>query len=131
MSGHRGGTGGGGGARRIGRGAGVLATVGLLGGLLGGCGGGGSSALVQEACGHVSRSIQLYERSTHQHGAMAERTRAAALVQLRRALRPAALAGSAGGQFQALQASLSESSRVPEGELVSALSAECSSAGTS
>jgi hypothetical protein len=113
-------------ADRPGRLAGAIGGLGLLGVLLGGCGSGPSGGvLVQEACAHVERSLTLYHRSTHEDGAAARRAQAAALVQLRDALRPAALAGSAGGQSQALQATLSESSRVPEGRLVTALSAQC------
>lgn len=118
--------------RRVGRLAGTLAGLGLLGGLLGGCGSGPSAgALVEQACTHVGRSIALYDQASHESGATARHTKADALVQLRKALRPAALAGSAGGQYQALQATLSESSRVPERQLVSALSAQCAAGTTS
>lgn len=108
---------------------GTLAGVALAGTLLGACGSaGGGSALAQDACTHVTRSIGLYDQAAHEQGTAAAATRKAALVELRRALRPAALAGSAGGQYQALQATLSESSRVPESQLVSALSAQCAAA---
>lgn len=115
---------------------GIVAGLGLAGGLLGGCGSGaGGSSLAQQACAHVSRSIVLYGEAAHEQGAAAADKRQAALVELRKALRPAALAGSAGGQYQALQATLSESSRVPEAQLISALTAQCAAgqaaAGTS
>ena len=106
----------------------TLAGVALAGTLLGACGSAGGGGLAQEACAHVNRSIALYDKAAREQGAAAAATRKAALVELRRALRPAALAGSAGGQFQALQATLSESSRVPESQLVSALSAQCAAA---
>ena len=105
--------------------AGTLAGLALAGGLLAGCGSGGGASLAQQACGDVSHSLSLYRSSSHAPPATATRLRQEALVELRRALRPAALAGSAGGQYQALQATLSESSRVPESRLVDALSAQC------
>lgn len=119
-------------SRRLGRAGAVLAGVGLLGGLLGGCSASPSAtALVQDACTHVGRSISLYHEAAGETGASARHLRAEALVQLRKALRPAALAGSAGGQFQALQATLSESSRVPERKLLVALSAQCAAVSSS
>jgi hypothetical protein len=83
---------------------------------------------VQQACVEVTRSIALYEKAAGEPPAAAKRLRAEALVELRRALRPAALAGSAGGQYEALQATLSESSRVPEAKLIGALAAQCAAA---
>lgn len=105
-----------------------LAAAGLAGALLTSCGGSGASALVNEACSHVTRSITLYEASTHDTGRVAASERHQALVQLRDALRPAALAGT---QYQALKTTLSESSRVPEANLIGALRAQCAASGTS
>ncbi len=90
------------------------------------CGGSQAAALGHTACVDVAASIHEYSVSTRATTArVASRERALALEELRRALQPAALAGSAGGQWEALTATLSESSRVPEAELVTALSAQC------
>ena len=113
--------------RRSGRLVAALATVAVLGSGLSACGSGGAS-LVQRACADVNRSIALYRASKAEAPATAARTQQRALVELRHALRPAALAGSAGGEYQALKTTLSESSRVPEGKLISALSAQCAAA---
>lgn len=113
--------------RRGGRLASALATAAILGGGLSACGSGGAS-LAQRACADVNRSIALYRTSKAEPPGKAARTKQRALVELRHALRPAALAGSAGGEYQALKTTLSESSRVPEGKLISALTAQCAAA---
>ena len=90
------------------------------------CGGSQAAALAHTACVEVAASIHEYASSTRATTpGVARRERALALEELRRALQPAALAGSAGGQWEALTATLSESSRVPESDLVTALSAQC------
>ena len=97
-----------------------------LAGLVASACGGGGAALAQQACTHVQRSLDLYASAKHAPSpTLAHHERRAALTQLRLALRPASLAGSAGGAYQALQATLEESSRVPESYLVRALSAQC------
>lgn len=107
--------------------AAVVAGFPLAGLLASACGGGGA-ALAQQACSHVRRSLELYASAKHAPSrTLAHHERSAALTELRLALRPASLAGSAGGAYQALQATLEESSRVPESYLVSALSAQCAS----
>lgn len=99
------------------------------GGLLAGCST-GSSALAQQACVEVQRSLNTYAASLRAHDpATASRERSRALAELRAALRPAALASTSGGQWQALAATLSESNRVPESNLVTALSDQCSGNG--
>ncbi|MCU1491644.1 MAG: hypothetical protein JWM85_3049 [Acidimicrobiaceae bacterium] len=105
--------------------AGALLAAGLGGSVLAACSS-GAGALGQQACKDVHRSLTLYraaERAGQTPAADAERLQA--LTWLRKALRPAALAGSQDGSWQALQTTLSESSRVPESELVTALTAQC------
>ncbi|MCU1494067.1 MAG: hypothetical protein JWO62_1831 [Acidimicrobiaceae bacterium] len=110
-------------ARRLGA---VLATTGALGLALSGCGGSGSDALGHKACVEVSRSLRTYAAAASAPSpARAAADRGVALSELRDALQPAALAGSSDGQWQALEATLSESSRVPESDLVIALTAQC------
>lgn len=104
---------------------GLLLTAGLGGGLLSACGG-SADALGQQACREVTKALRLY----HQAGqapspAAASRERARSLTDLRQALQDAARAGSSGGSWQALAATLSESNRVPEQDLVPALRAQC------
>ena len=79
-----------------------------------------------QACVDVAKSIKTYDQSKDAPSAtLAAQDRSSALAELRTALRPAALAGSSDGKWQALMATLSESSRVPEGLLTSALQAQC------
>lgn len=90
------------------------------------CGGSDSNALGHKACVEVSSSLRTFAAAkTAARPAAATADRSRALSELRNALQPAALAGSSDGQWQALEATLSESSRVPESDLVTALSAQC------
>lgn len=105
---------------------GLVAATALLAALLASCGGTSSGALGHEACLEVSTSLRYYaaaQRATSAGFAATDRARA--VNALHHALQPAALAASSDGQWQALEATLSESSRVPESELVTALSAQC------
>ena len=103
----------------------VLATAGLAAGL-GACGGGNSAALGHEACVDVAASLRYYGDASHAASpARARADRARALEDLDNALQPAALAASSDGSWQALEATLSESSRVNEGLLTTALDAQC------
>ncbi|MGH7750687.1 MAG: hypothetical protein ACREQ5_38840 [Candidatus Dormibacteria bacterium] len=79
----------------------------------------------QQACRLVGKSLQTLAQSQHESGPAADRDRAAALEELRAALPIAALAATQDGQWQALDATLSESSRVTEANLVPALTREC------
>lgn len=99
----------------------VLATFGLL---LSGCDT-SSDTLGNQACTRVEHSITLFEQSMKSSGAAAKKFTNEANTELRLALRPASLAASGDGDWQALAATLSESSRVGEGNLVQALSDEC------
>jgi hypothetical protein len=94
--------------------------------LLGGCGQDGGSALARQACGHVERSLKLYAEAQKSPDASVALTDVSqAYAQLRAALPLAALATSGDGQWVALETTLTESSRVGEGYLVSALRREC------
>ncbi|MGA8296650.1 MAG: hypothetical protein WB770_06380 [Acidimicrobiales bacterium] len=110
---------------RLRRLVGAAALVSSLATIASACGA-SASTLGHEACLDVRRSLSLYARSTKttdQALAASERARAESL--LRKALQPAAIAGSNDGDWQALMTTLSESNRVPESKLVSALSAQC------
>jgi hypothetical protein len=99
----------------------------VLAGLLGAaCSGSNADALGHQACVHVASSLKLYAKAGRTgDGALASKDRAAALAELRQAVSPAALAGSEDGDWQALAATVSESARVPEADLITALSAQC------
>ena len=85
-----------------------------------------STTLARQACAEVEASLRLYAAAGYATTpSLAARDQAIALRDLRAALRPAALAASNDGQWQALEATLSETSRVPESELVIALRAQC------
>lgn len=85
-----------------------------------------SSSYAQEACKLVNKSLYTYRLSEQRQGPVAAQDRISALALLRQALPLAALAASTNGAWQALQATLSETNRVPEAHLVSALSQQCS-----
>ena len=113
--------------RPFGRRAVGAAAIACAGAVAAGCGGSSASALGHRACLEVSASLHRYASvGPAATGSRASERRAAALTPLRAALPLAALAASSDGQWQALEATLSESSRVPEFDLVSALDAECS-----
>lgn len=77
-------------------------------------------------CADVNHSIKLYNDAVGAiSGAEARADVAQAYVQLRDALPLAAAATSQNGQWVALETTLSESSRVEEGNLVSGLQQEC------
>ena len=88
--------------------------------------GGGANALGDQACAHVERSLTLLQQSSRAVGTKAQTLETRASDELRSALRPASLAASEdGADWQALAATISESSRVAESNLVHALSDEC------
>ena len=92
---------------------------------LGACGNSGT-ALAKQACAHVERSVGLLKRSEQQSDAAgAARLRQRAYIELRDALPIAAQAAYLDGQWQALMTTLSESNRVPEAILTSALTVQC------
>lgn len=94
--------------------------------LASGCANANGLALARKACSEVQRSIRLYDASTLEHDpAIAVKQRAEALKELRLAVQPAAIAAGEAPQWSALGATLSESNRVPEGNLLHALRAQC------
>ena len=84
-----------------------------------------ATAYGRQACNDVTRSIALFQTSEHEPPATAAKLRAQALAELRKALQPASLANATSGVWQPLMATLSESNRVPEANLVSALRQQC------
>ncbi len=87
---------------------------------------GSSGALGDRACGEVAHALTLYRQASHATSArVAARERARSLTALSSASRHAALAAAADPSWQALAATLSETSRVPEADVVSALQAQC------
>ena len=113
------------------RGAGALALFAAATSLSACSSGSSSGALEHKACVEVRHSIALFTSAAHETGARASATRTAALTILRTALTPAALASADDADYQALSATLSESSRVPEGQLLVALRAQCAAVLTS
>jgi hypothetical protein len=111
------------------RGARAWAAVGVtvaLGVGLGGCAQSAALGLVRQACHHVSLSITLYRASERQADpTVAARERVQAQAQLQSAAPLATVAAGEASQWQALMATLSENSRLPEATLIGALQAQC------
>ncbi|MHB8438064.1 MAG: hypothetical protein ACYDD4_02730 [Acidimicrobiales bacterium] len=107
-------------------GAGMLA----LAAGLSGCANARANGLVGQACVHVEASLRLYRASVSAPPDVQMADQAAALAQLRLALPIAAQAAGESPQWQAFMTTLSESSRVPESDLVQALSDQCANSGT-
>lgn len=103
----------------------VTAVTAVLG-ALSGCANQDGLALARQACQHVDISLAMY-RSAQSSPSSPESARqlTKALQQLRTALPIAAKATGEAQQWQALMATLAESTRVPESDLVSALQAQC------
>lgn len=96
---------------------------------LAGCANRDGTNLARQACGHVERSISLYEASLHAPSpAEATAKQSQAMTQLRDALPIAATAAGEAGQYQALMATLAESDDLPESMLVHALGEQCAAA---
>jgi hypothetical protein len=103
----------------------VLVTAGLSVGLAACSSSPDAAAYGRQACQHVARSLALFQQSETAPASEAAGLRARALEQLRDALQPASLANATSGVWQPLMATLSESSRVPEADLVKALRQQC------
>jgi hypothetical protein len=89
------------------------------------CSGGGVS-LARSACVHIDRSITLYKQaSSESDSARSAELMQQAYIQLQDALPLAARAAGKDAQWQALMTTVSESSRVPESALISALTDQC------
>jgi hypothetical protein len=96
-----------------------------------GCGTQDGDALARKACVYVNSSITLYDSSiAKKTSTQVAHLQDEAYYQLQLGLQPAALAAGDNGQWQALMTTISESSRVPEGVLVSALRQQCAVADT-
>jgi len=96
---------------------------------LAGCANRDGTNLARQACGHVERSISLYQSSLHAASpAEATAEQSQAMAQLRDALPIAATAAGEAGQYQALMATLAESDDLPESLLVHALGEQCAAA---
>ncbi len=79
-----------------------------------------------QACTFVNQSISIYKQAAQDPSAKGfVKKEKEALALLRKALPLAALAAGTNGVWQALQATLSESNRVPESHLIDALSRQC------
>jgi hypothetical protein len=105
--------------------AAVAATVALAVGVTG-CASSAGLSLAKQACQHVNRSITIYRESERDPGTNASTGEAtSAEEQLRVALPLAATAAGEASQWQALMATLSESSRLPESDLTYALQQQC------
>jgi hypothetical protein len=90
------------------------------------CGTQNGLALAKQACAYVNSSITTYESSLAIKDATTKaEVQQKAYNELQLALQPAALATTDNSQWQALMTTISESSRVPEGVLVSALQQQC------
>lgn len=104
----------------------ALAATAVLSVVASGCGNGNGDTLAKEACEYVGTSISSYEASlTAKSKSESTHLSDEAYDELQLATQPAALAAGDNGQWQALATTISESSRVPEGALVSALTLQC------
>jgi hypothetical protein len=99
------------------------------GAALTGCSGQDSQALAQKACTHVESGLTAAHKSASVDLAQAAALEATALQQIRAALPFAAEAAGEDTTWQALEATLSESNRVPLHYLLPALSAQCAGVG--
>ena len=86
-----------------------------------------ATSLASQACAHVERGLTAERKAASASHLQAVRLRAEALDQIRTALPLAAVAAGENTAWQALEATLSESSRVPLKDLVNALTAQCAS----
>lgn len=105
--------------------AGFVALSLVFAGALTGCSGSGAGGLAAQACAHIERGLAAAHSASTTTPAQAAKLRAEALAQIRAALPLAAVAAGEDTTWQALEATLSESSRVPLRYLLPALSAQC------
>lgn len=107
----------------------AVCTVAVVACGLSGCASHDGADLARQACGHVERSLTLYQASLHAtNPAVSTAQQSEAITQLRDALPIATIAAGQAGQYQALMATLAESDDLPESLLVHALSAQCAAA---
>ena len=109
----------------------AVGVVASLTALLSGCSQQDALALARQACGHVARSVRLYDEGvTSPVRATARQDLQAANNQLQDAEPLAAAATSDNGEWNALMTTLQEIGRVDEGHLLVALKAQCAVANT-
>lgn len=90
------------------------------------CSGGAALGLATQTCAYVQKSLVLYRESLTQPGTpQAAEEQAQATAQLQDAAPLAAEAAGESPQWQALMATVGESTRLPEADLVQALEAQC------
>ena len=89
--------------------------------------GSGRAALAKQACGYVNSLDLPLPVELHREDRRSDATRCSIrpTTSSRSALQPAAIAARDDAKWQALMATISESSRVPESVLVSALQQQC------
>jgi hypothetical protein len=97
------------------------------GAVMTGCAQQDGAALAGQACSHVERGLAAERKATSASPVQAIQLKAEALEQVRAALPLAAVAAGDDTDWQALEMTLSESSRVPLKYLVGALAAQCAS----
>ncbi len=102
----------------------LLFSIAILSLALNSCSSQNASNLVRTACTYVNESISTYNQSASTQAQKAQNINKAR-IELRKALPLASIAAGEDPQYQALQATLSESSRVPEGDLIHALKLQC------
>ena len=118
-------------AARAARVSGALCAAVAAAAVLGGCAQRDGTALAQQACHHVDRSIALYRRAQAAGSpATAARDRHDAQAELAAALPLASTAAGQAWQYQALMSTLAESVHLPEGLLVHALTQQCEAAAS-
>ncbi len=111
--------------------AGVIGIVVALSAGLAGCADSAAAGLVRQACHHVKLSLSLYQASLRETDAtLAARDRDRAESELQAAAPLASEAAGQAPQWQALMATLAETSRLPESDLVEALQAQCAATQT-
>lgn len=108
------------------RAVGSVISLSFAGLIFSGCGTSAPSNALQ-ACKFVQSGVSLYGAATNETDPVkSHREMEASLKQLRAALPDAAIAAGSNGGYQALEATLSETNRVPEKLLISALVRQCS-----
>jgi N-formylglutamate amidohydrolase len=101
----------------------------FFGSVLTGCAHQDAQAAASQACVHVERGLTAEHKAATASLAQAARLETDALDQMRAALPLAAAAANANTTWQPLEATLSESNRVPLRYLLPALAAQCAGSG--
>jgi hypothetical protein len=101
----------------------------LCGASLTSCSSNGAAGLASQACAHIERGLAAAGKESSASPARAARLQVEVLAQIRAAVPLAAVAAGEDTTWQALEATLSESSRVPVHYLLPALAAQCAGVG--